>query len=48
MNRQPRKRSDKIINKWIFIRYVIIGIYVGLATVGIFMYYYLMYQVPGH
>lgn len=32
------------MNRWIFIRYVVIGTYVGLATVGVFVYWYLYYD----
>lgn len=43
MLNSPRKKTDKIVNQWTFIRYVIIGTYVGIATVGIFIVYYLWY-----
>ena len=44
MERPPRKKSDKIINKWVLIRYLIIGTYVGIATTGIFVFYYTYYR----
>lgn len=44
MRRSPRKKDDKIVDNWIFIRYIIIGTYVGIATSGIFIYYYTSYN----
>lgn len=44
MKRNPRKKDDKIVDSWIFMRYVIIGTYVGIATSGIFIYYYTKYN----
>merc|ERR1712176_1627632 len=40
MEKKPRSRDDPLISTWVFIRYMIIGIYVGLATVGVFVFYY--------
>ncbi len=48
MVRPPRKRDDKIVDSWIFTRYMIIGTYVGVATVGIFVYYYCYYSWADH
>ncbi|KAI9676215.1 MAG: hypothetical protein M1829_003044 [Trizodia sp. TS-e1964] len=33
MNRPPRKRDDPLVTGWLFFRYMVIGIYVGFATV---------------
>ena len=44
MTLSPRKKTDRIVNEWTFIRYVVIGTYVGIATVGIFVVYYIYYQ----
>lgn len=41
MTRPPRKSDDQLISKWTFIRFMVIGIYVGIATVGIFIYWYM-------
>ncbi|MCA6492175.1 MAG: HAD-IC family P-type ATPase, partial [Chitinophagaceae bacterium] len=46
MSLAPRKKTDRIVNEWTFIRYVVIGTYVGIATVGIFIVYYTCYQSP--
>lgn len=39
--------DEPIITSWVFIRYLTIGTYVGLATVGIFTYWYLYYSWAG-
>ena len=50
MRKPPRKTDEALINGWIFIRYMVIGIYVGLSTVGIFIYWYSFdnYSSDGH
>ncbi|KAK7284244.1 hypothetical protein RJT34_18986 [Clitoria ternatea] len=40
MKKSPRRSDDSLINLWILFRYLVIGIYVGLATVGIFIIWY--------
>lgn len=40
MQKPPRKNEDAFINPWVFFRYMVIGSYVGIATVGIFMLWY--------
>ena len=40
MKRPPRRSDDMLINGWVFFRYMVIGIYVGLATVGVFGVWY--------
>eukprot|EP01017_Pseudomicrothorax_dubius_P040984 TRINITY_DN650_c0_g1_i1.p1 TRINITY_DN650_c0_g1~~TRINITY_DN650_c0_g1_i1.p1 ORF type:complete len:1018 (+),score=363.95 TRINITY_DN650_c0_g1_i1:151-3204(+) len=47
MNRPPRKHDEGIITPWIFFRYLVIGSYVGLTTVGIFIYWYCYYDWAG-
>lgn len=41
MMKPPRRRDDKLIGAWVFFRYMVIGLYVGFATVGIFVWWYL-------
>lgn len=41
MSLPPRSSDDQLISGWIFFRYMVIGLYVGVATVGIFVYWYL-------
>lgn len=40
MKKPPRRSDDSLINLWILFRYLVIGIYVGLATVGVFIIWY--------
>eukprot|EP00271_Cylindrocystis_brebissonii_P018853 TRINITY_DN5488_c0_g1_i1.p1 TRINITY_DN5488_c0_g1~~TRINITY_DN5488_c0_g1_i1.p1 ORF type:complete len:1193 (-),score=197.07 TRINITY_DN5488_c0_g1_i1:406-3681(-) len=41
MKRPPRAPSESLINGWTLFRYMVIGTYVGVATVGIFALWYL-------
>ncbi|KAK6260513.1 hypothetical protein SCA6_014987 [Theobroma cacao] len=40
MQKPPRRSDDALINSWVLFRYLIIGSYVGIATVGIFILWY--------
>ncbi|KAK4272930.1 hypothetical protein QN277_021419 [Acacia crassicarpa] len=40
MKKPPRRSDDSLINAWILFRYLVIGLYVGCATVGIFIIWY--------
>lgn len=40
MTKPPRKQDDALISGWVFFRYMVIGLYVGFATVGIFVFWY--------
>ncbi|CAK9327056.1 unnamed protein product [Citrullus colocynthis] len=40
MKKPPRKSDDSLITAWILFRYLVIGLYVGLATVGVFIIWY--------
>jgi len=44
MRRPPRDANDQLITGWVFFRYMIVGLYVGFATVGIFVYWYMYYD----
>ncbi|CAK9264959.1 unnamed protein product [Sphagnum jensenii] len=41
---RPRKMDEAIVNGWLFFRYVVIGAYVGLVTVGGFVWWFLYYE----
>lgn len=41
MKKPPRAHDEELLNRWTIIRYSVIGFYVGCATVGIFVYWYL-------
>lgn len=44
MLKPPRSESDGIVDKNVAVRYVLTGLYVGVATVGVFLYWYLKYD----
>jgi Ca2+ transporting ATPase len=46
MRRQPRKRDEPLIGGWLFFRYMVIGIYVGVATVAGYAWWF-MYNIEG-
>lgn len=41
MDRPPRSSSDGLVSRWTFFRFMVIGSYVGLATVGVFALWYM-------
>lgn len=41
MNEPPRRVDEPIVNGWLFIRYLIVGVYIGLATVSGFLWWFL-------
>ena len=54
MKKKPRAHNEALINNWTLVRYIfykliiyrflVIGTYVGIATVGIFVYWYCFYD----
>jgi len=40
MTKPPRKSDEALINRWVLFRYMVIGMYVGIATVGAFAIWY--------
>ncbi|XP_021831378.1 calcium-transporting ATPase 1, endoplasmic reticulum-type-like [Prunus avium] len=40
MKKPPRRSDDSLISAWILFRYLVIGMYVGVATVGVFIIWY--------
>ncbi len=44
MKRTPRKRDEPLIGGWLFMRYLIIGTYVGIATVGGYAWWFMFYS----
>lgn len=50
MKKLPRRTDDVLINGWVFFRYMVVGIYVGFACVGVFAYWYMYYDASndGH
>eukprot|EP00546_Thalassionema_frauenfeldii_P019557 CAMPEP_0178897906 /NCGR_PEP_ID=MMETSP0786-20121207/2018_1 /TAXON_ID=186022 /ORGANISM="Thalassionema frauenfeldii, Strain CCMP 1798" /LENGTH=1011 /DNA_ID=CAMNT_0020568531 /DNA_START=14 /DNA_END=3046 /DNA_ORIENTATION=+ len=41
MTQQPRPSNEPILTKWLVVRYCVTGLYVGIATVGVFVKHYL-------
>lgn len=41
MKRPPRFRDEPLISGWLFVRYMVIGVYVGLATVGGYAWWFM-------
>ncbi|RYO89051.1 hypothetical protein DL764_008629 [Monosporascus ibericus] len=44
MKRAPRKRDEPLIGGWLFLRYLVIGTYVGIATVGGYAWWFMYYS----
>lgn len=44
MKRQPRKRDEALIGGWLFFRYLMIGTYVGVATVAGYAWWFMYYE----
>ena len=47
MEKTPRSSNDVLINRWTFFRYMVIGLYVGFATVGVFAVWYMTTEFMG-
>lgn len=47
MKKPPRRSEDSLIDTWILFRYLVIGSYVGLATVGIFIIWFTHHSFLG-
>ncbi len=41
MEKPPRKSNESLITPWVFFRWMVVGLYVGFATVGVFAAWYL-------
>lgn len=44
MRTKPRNADDPLIGRWLFIRYLIIGVYVGAATVFGYAWWFMFYE----
>ncbi|EXJ79327.1 Ca2+ transporting ATPase, sarcoplasmic/endoplasmic reticulum [Capronia epimyces CBS 606.96] len=44
MRRTPRKRDEPLVSGWLFFRYMVIGTYVGAATVFGYVWWYMFYE----
>jgi len=48
MNRLPRGKEESIVNGWLFFRYLAVGLYVGVATISGFVWWFLYAQSGPH
>lgn len=48
MKHKPRRRDEPLIGKWLFFRYMLIGMYVGAATVGGYAWWFMYYEDGPH
>ncbi|KAM0949959.1 putative P-type Ca(2+) transporter [Dioscorea sansibarensis] len=44
MMAKPRKVSEAVVSGWLFFRYLVIGVYVGLATIAGFVWWFIHYD----
>jgi P-type Ca2+ transporter type 2A len=44
MRRTPRKRDEPLVSGWLFFRYMVIGTYVGAATVFGYVWWFMFYS----
>jgi P-type Ca2+ transporter type 2A len=44
MRRPPRKRDEALVSGWLFFRYMVVGTYVGAATVGGYAWWFMLYE----
>lgn len=44
MKRPPRKRNEALVGGWLFFRYMVIGTYVGFATVAGYAWWFMFYS----
>ena len=40
----PRSSREPLVSRWLFIRYLVIGTYVGIATVAGYAWWFLLYE----
>jgi P-type Ca2+ transporter type 2A len=45
MRRAPRNRSEPLVGSWLFFRYMVIGTYVGAATVFGYAWWFIFYPL---
>ena len=44
MKKPPRSVRDPLISGWLFLRYLVIGVYVGMATVAAASWWFMIYS----
>ena len=48
MKTPPRNSKEPLVTTWLYIRYVIIGLYVGFATVFGYAWWFMFYSQGPH
>ena len=48
MRRAPRKRDEALVTGWLFFRYMVVGTYVGAATVFGYVWWFMFYHAGPH
>lgn len=48
MRRTPRKRDEPLVSGWLFFRYMVVGTYVGAATVFGYVWWFMFYTSGPH
>ncbi len=48
MDHKPRRSDEKLIGGWTLVRYFVVGIYIGIATICIFFHWYLFMETEDH
>eukprot|EP00195_Chlamydomonas_chlamydogama_P002978 CAMPEP_0202921722 /NCGR_PEP_ID=MMETSP1392-20130828/77545_1 /ASSEMBLY_ACC=CAM_ASM_000868 /TAXON_ID=225041 /ORGANISM="Chlamydomonas chlamydogama, Strain SAG 11-48b" /LENGTH=1097 /DNA_ID=CAMNT_0049615311 /DNA_START=39 /DNA_END=3331 /DNA_ORIENTATION=+ len=48
MKQPPRRMNEPIVNGWLFTRYLVIGMYVGVSTVMGFLWWFMWYDKGGN
>jgi Ca2+-transporting ATPase len=41
MSKPPRSKNEPLLSKWLLVRYAVTGLYVGLATIGAFSWWFI-------
>ena len=44
----PRNSREPLVGKWLFFRYLVVGIYVGVATVAGYAWWFMFYEGGPH
>ena len=47
MTKKPRDKDEDLINSWSMVRYLVVGLYVGAATVGVFAIWFTSTEFMG-
>lgn len=44
MNKPPKSKNDPLVSGWLLFRYIVVGTYVGIATVAGYVWYFIQYE----